>query len=486
MQSDVPNILGRDTDGTSTGGQSWYDLSLGVATNNENLVYVGGINLWRSNDGGLSWDIDASSGNGSNYSYMHVDQHAFEFSPHTNVAYAGNDGGLYKYMDNLNTWVDISDGLEISQFYNLGLSKSNANRVVAGAQDNGTEMLTNSTWDAIRGADGMECAIDHYDDEIIYSESQYGGLKKSYDGGNNWDNIKPVSYDGGWNTPYEMHETNNNLIVIGYNEVYRSNTGGATWDSISYNAVGGTIRSIALAPSNENYIYAASYGKIVVTKDAGASWSNIKPGLPYYNITDITVSSNNPDRAWVTFSDYNNTDKVYETNDAGINWSNISGNNLPGLPVNCIVYQDGSNDDLYIGTDVGVYYKNNTMMDWAPFNDGLPNVIVKELEIHYGKGTISAATFGRGIWESPLNTLPVESINNIKKLDYSIFPNPAKRLITIAANTNNINVRIFTLTGKQVLETKLKKITLDNLAKGCYIVEVSSNGWIERDKLIIK
>ena len=204
-------------------------------------------------------------------------------------------------MENLNTWVDISDGLEISQFYNLGLSKSNPNRLVAGAQDNGTEMLTNTTWDAIRGSDGMECAIDHYDDEIIYSESQYGGLKKSYDGGNNWDNIKPVSYEGGWNTPYKMHETNNNLIVIGYNEVYRSTTGGATWDSISYNAVGGTIRSIALAPSDENYVYAASYGKIVVTKDAGTNWNNIKPGLPYYNITDITVSTNNPDRAWVTF-----------------------------------------------------------------------------------------------------------------------------------------------------------------------------------------
>ena len=486
MQSNSPNILGRDTDGTSTGGQSWYDLSLGVATNNENLVYVGGINLWRSDNGGVNWDIDASSGNGSNYSYMHVDQHAFEFNPHTHVAYAGNDGGLYKYMNNLNKWVDISDGLEISQFYNLGLSKSNANRVVAGAQDNGTEMLTNSTWDAIRGSDGMECAIDHYDDEIIYSESQYGGLKKTYDGGNTWDNIKPVSYDGGWNTPYAMHETNNNLLVIGYNEVYRSTTGGASWDSISYNAVGGTIRSIALAPSNENYIYAASYGKIVVTKDAGASWSNIKPGLPYYNITDITVATSNPDRAWVTFSDYNNTDKVYETNDAGSNWSNISGTNLPGLPVNCIVYQDGANDDLYIGTDVGVYYKDNTMTEWVPFNDGLPNVIVKELEIHYSKSTMSAATFGRGVWESPLNTLSAVSIDNIKKLEYSIFPNPAKGHTTIAANTSNINVRIFNLTGGRVLETKSNKISLNNLSKGCYIVEVTSNGWIKRDKLIIK
>ena len=210
---------------------------------------------------------------------MHVDQHCFEFSPHTHVAYAGNDGELYKYMESLNSWVDISDGLEISQFYNLGLSKSNPNRLVAGAQDNGTEMLTNTTWDAIRGSDGMECAIDHYDDEIIYSESQYGGLKKSYDGGNNWDNIKPVTYDGAWNTPYKMHDKNNNLIVIGYNEVYRSTTAGANWDSISYNEISGQIRTIALAPSNEDYIYAASYAKIVVTKDAGLSWQNIKPGL---------------------------------------------------------------------------------------------------------------------------------------------------------------------------------------------------------------
>ena len=114
-------------------------------------------------------------------------------------------------------------------------------------------------------------------------------------------------------------------------------------------------------------------------------------------MTDIAVSTNNPDRAWVTFSDYNNVHKVYETNDAGSSWVNISGNNLPALPVNCIVYQGGANDDLYIGTDVGVYYKDNTMTEWVPFNNGLPNVIVNELEIHYNEGTISAATYGRGL-----------------------------------------------------------------------------------------
>ena len=126
---------------------------------------------------------------------------------------------------------------------------------MAGAQDNGTEMLTNTTWDAIRGADGMECAIDHYDQDVIYSSSQYGGLKKSFNGGNSWSNIKPVGYSGSWVTPYKIHPNNNNLLVVGYDEVYRSITAGAVWDSVSYNVSGGqSVKAIALAASDQNYI----------------------------------------------------------------------------------------------------------------------------------------------------------------------------------------------------------------------------------------
>ena len=488
LQSNTPNILGRETDGSDAGGQSWYDLSLGVATNNEDLVYVGGINIWRSDDSGANWDIDANSGNGANYSYMHVDQHAFEFNPHTHVAYAGNDGGVYKYMDNLNKWVDISDGLEISQFYNLGLSKSNPNRVVAGAQDNGTEMLTGSTWDAIMGGDGMECAIDHYDEDIIYAEYQYGGLRKSYNGGNSWNNIKPVSYEGGWNTPYEMHQTNNYLIVAGYNEVYRSTTAGDIWDSISFNVSNGeAIRSIALAPSNEDYIYASTYNRIKVTKDAGQSWSNIKPVIANsFNITDVVVSATNPDRVWVTLSGYNNTHKVYESIDAGDNWTNVSGNNLPALPVNCIVYQGGANDDLYIGTDVGVYYKDNTMSDWVPFNDGLPNVIVKELEIHYDEGTINAATFGRGVWKSELNTLSTVNSNYFNDVEFTIYPNPADDKITIHTTENKVLINIYSITGQKLVSTKSKSVNTASLAKGYYVVELKSESVTKRKKLVIK
>ena len=126
------------------------------------------------------------------------------------------------------------------------------------------------------------------------------------------------------------------------------------------------------------------------------------------------------------------------------------------------------------------------MTEWIPFNDGLPNVIVKELEIHYAEGTISAATFGRGVWESPLNTLSSLNTNNAQGLDYAIYPNPAKSQITINTNASSINVSVFTLEGQKVIETTSKIISISNLAKGCYIIGVRGNGVTKRDKLIIK
>jgi hypothetical protein len=276
--------------------------------------------------------------------------------------------------------------------------------------------------------------------------------------------------------------------VAGYDEVYRSTTAGAIWDSVSYNVSNGAaIRSIALAPSDENYIYASTYSKIKVTKDAGQSWTYIKPGLPNYNITDVVVSTTNPDRVWVTLSDYNNAHKVYESIDAGDNWTNVSGSNLPALPVNCIVYQGGANDDLYIGTDVGVYHKDNTMSDWVPYMVGLPNVIVKELEIHYDAGIINAATFGRGVWQSPLKTTSSTSTNEFSSIDFSIYPNPAKDKITIQGiHGAELEIIIYSLEGKKVLTTNKETINTTGLKLGCYIVEVKSESFISRKKLIIK
>ena len=489
LQSNTPNILGRDTDGTSTGGQSWYDMSLAVSNEDENHLYVGGINLWESTDGGITWEVSGSSGNSSDYSYMHVDQHATEFNPLNNIAYAGNDGGLYKYFNILNTWLDISDGLEISQFYKIGLSKIDDYTLVVGAQDNGTERLSGATWDAIRGSDGMECIIDHYNDDIIYSSSQYGGLKVTYNGGVDWDNIKPVNYEGAWVTPYKMHPLDNNVLVVGYNVVYKTNTAAASWDSIS--PTYGQLKTIALAPSDLNYIYAATYSGLWVTKDDGNSWDYIKTGLPAGNISDVTVSNINPDRVFVTLSSFNANDKVFESNDAGDTWTNISGTQLPNLPVNCIVFQSYAKDDLYIGTDIGVYHRDSTMTEWQLFNTGLPHVSVRELEIQYSAGKIRAATFGRGVWESDLNSFPA-SINSVNPDLIKIFPNPVNNLLTVSApyTLTNSFIKIYSVTGQLVIEENLvsenTNILCKDLTEGVYIYKVLNGDIvIKTDKLFV-
>ena len=126
------------------------------------------------------------------------------------------------------------------------------------------------------------------------------------------------------------------------------------------------------------------------------------------------------------------------------------------------------------------------MTEWIPFNNGLPNVIIKELEIHDDEGTISAATFGRGVWQSPLNTLPTNVYEN-DKISFKIYPNPAQDKITITTSQQNMNVTIFKITGEKIIETNSKKINTSKFAKGCYIIEIKDkNGFSSREKLIIK
>ena len=126
------------------------------------------------------------------------------------------------------------------------------------------------------------------------------------------------------------------------------------------------------------------------------------------------------------------------------------------------------------------------MTEWILYNNGLPNVIIRELEIHYDEGTISAATYGRGVWESPLNTLSSVSADNIESFNYSVFPNPAKNQITISPKNNDITVSIYTITGKKILVKNSHVINVSDLAKGCYIIQIKSYKNVFRNKLIIK
>ena len=137
-----------------------------------------------------------------------------------------------------------------------------------------------------------------------------------------------------------------------------------------------------------------------MSNNGGTTWATMA-NVPSGTITGIACSNSDPLKAWITYSGFANTNKVFQTNDQGVSWINLSPS-IPNIPVNCITYVNNSNDGLYIGTDVGVFYKDASLPVWQPFFDGLPNVTVTQLSIFYPTNKIRASTYGRGMWESDL------------------------------------------------------------------------------------
>ena len=377
----------------------YYDNVLAVSPVNENIVYVAGFNMRRSTNGGSTWSSVPTAG--------HVDNHCIEFLPGSSTTIlVGNDGGLFKTTNSGSTWTSLNKGLAITQFYRLGISKTNANIMISGAQDNGNMKYNAGAFSNITNADGMEGFIDWSNSNVIYAGIQNGSFYRSTNGGTSFTAINTPS-TGAWVSPWTQHPTVAKTIYAGTNKVYKSTNQGTSWAAISGSLAGvGTFTVLKVAQSNANVIYAGNGSKLYRTSNGGTAWTDITAGLPVATnyLTHVAINDNDPNVAYVTFSGYVAGQKVYKTINGGSAWTNISGT-LPNMPVNCIAYEKNIKNALYIGTDAGVYYINDTLSDWIPYKLGLPNVIVDELEIHYGIKKIRAATYGRGLWEAPLKAL---------------------------------------------------------------------------------
>ncbi len=401
-KSTTPNILGGDSGGGGTGNQAWYDLAIAVSRTDVADMVTGGINTWRSTDFGASWAITSHWYIPSGLPYTHADIHALDINPLNNRLYCGSDGGIF-YSDNFGTtWTDISSGLQPTQFYKIAGVPSTTSLIIGGTQDNGSNKYTgSSTYTHMYGADGMDCLIDYTNSNIMYFSTQSGGLRKSTDGGNTSTGIAPTS--GSWVTPYMMHPTNPDIIYGGYSDVYKSTDGGSTWSNMG--AAGNS--AMAHGVNNTSVIYAASGSTLYRSANGGSTWTVISGGLPGYSITGVEVDHQDADQVWVTVSGYNAGEKVYKTNDAAavtVLWSNISGT-LPNTVVNCIkTDNDGPDDATYIGTDIGVFYRDASLGDWVPFSNWLPVVMVFDLEVNEASNVITAGTYGRGLWRTETYT----------------------------------------------------------------------------------
>ncbi|MFN0275462.1 MAG: VPS10 domain-containing protein [Chitinophagales bacterium] len=381
----------------------YYDMQFDASPVDPEHLMTGGLQLARNSTGGDNNWATTSSWTGSGSDYVHADAHCFAYHPtDPDLVYAGTDGGIFVTFDHGDTWEDLSDGLRIAQIYRLSTGQHADDRTLSGWQDNGSNLWDGSSWEEIDNStyDGMEAIIDFTDADIMFINHQYGDLKRTENGGASWTYEKCC---GGWVTPVVMDPTDHNIMYYGDSggDVFKSTNNGTSWTNKNSNLTG-EVYSIAVAPDDPDVVYAASFTKVKVSDNGGDSWTNTTDFIPAGTAVNyLAVSDTDPMKVYAAISAYSEGDKVYYSGDGGSSWTNISGT-LPNVPVNTIVYENGSDDRLYVGTDIGVFTKDNADSDWEPYMEGLPNVMVHELEINYTRQKLVAATYGRGIWESDL------------------------------------------------------------------------------------
>lgn len=399
LRADSPNILGYPIDGESQGGQGFYDLALDVNPNNAENIYTGGINVWKSINGGIDYILNAHWYYESDmlYNYVHADIHNIQYLD--GELFVCSDGGVFRSLDGGVSFEDVSAGLQISQFYRFGGYEDDPELFIGGTQDNGSNLLSNNSWTHVLGADGMEAAIHPQNPNIMYCASQNGGVYGSVNGGDSFSYIAGgIGGDAAWVTPYVLHPEEQGTILIGYDEIWKSTDFGGDFVQTSDFGGAASLRAISYCETNPDVIYAITNTRLHKSTDAGDSWSLIASGISAYSMTYVYVNPVNADDVLITCSGFGAGEKVFHSMDGGYSWQNIS-YNLPNIPVNCSVIDD-EDGSIYVGTDLGIYYWNPELVNWISFNNELPNVIVNELEINNEFGIITAATYGRGIWRS--------------------------------------------------------------------------------------
>lgn len=446
LKASTPNLLGWNATGNDAGGQGWYDLTVVTDPTNANTIYLGGVNTWKSTNGGTTWAINTMWTTSGAVPVVHADKHALEFQNSTTL-FQGNDGGIYRTTNGGTSWTDLTNTMAISQLYRLGVAQTN-NAIIGGFQDNGTKMRsTTGTWTDEIGGDGMDCAINPTNAAYMYGELYYGDIYRSTNSGSTWASIKPnTTEQGGWVTPFALAPSTPATMYIGYKSIYKSTNSGTKWTRMGVNSsTGPSIRAIAVAPNSASVVYysfdadLSTAGMMRKSINGGTSWTTLTNPTNVGRVASIAIDNTNSNNVWVTVTGYNVGQKVFKSTNGGTSWTNVSGT-LPNIPANSVVYSNGSNGGVYLGMDVGVYYRDNTMSDWVLFSAQLPNVEIADLEIQYSLGKVRAATYGRGVWESDLyGTTPFVapelagklSDKELQRTNFKVYPNPAQDVLNV-------------------------------------------------------
>ncbi|RMG48277.1 MAG: hypothetical protein D6718_02185 [Acidobacteria bacterium] len=397
--------LWKSTDGGATwsevasapdhcGGQCWYDNVVAIAPDDCDTIYLHGVGIHISRDGGQTWE-GTSSG-------VHVDHHAILVAPGGEVI-AGSDGGVFLSTDYGRTYTRISDGLPTTQYYGGCGNDALAGWLGGGTQDNGSHRYRDTDgWRQVLGGDGGMCAASG---DKILMEYQNTNLQRSLNGGNGFQdaNTGIRSQDPrAWVGIIEKDPQDANTLYVGTNRVYRTKDFHDTpWEEILGPVfLSRMVSALAVSPADRNVLWVGyEAGGLFRSENALAptpSFTDIRGGQPIRTIRRIVPHPSDPAAAWIIYSGFGYP-KITYTPDAGSTYTDVTGD-LPDVPVNDLVVDPGDVNVLVAATDLGIYRSDDGGATWYGFSDGLPTAAVVELFRHPNDGVLTAATHGRSMF----------------------------------------------------------------------------------------
>jgi hypothetical protein len=417
-----------------------YNSALWVSPTNSNTLIYGGVNLYRSTDGG--------NARSQVFTNVHADMHGFATHPQydgtTNrIIYIATDGGLYRCNDSSGTNGSIASvpGLGITQFYGASINPVSG-RIFGGTQDNGTRLFTGNiaNWTQSAGGDGGYTATDPADANYFYGTIYWALHFRSTNGGANtsyiYNTANPIAdADNEAMVNFEnylaLDPNNSSRMLVCARRLWRSNNVKAAspdWFIIKPDIAppgnrrpgpgGGNahfatnnpynISTVAVAPGNSNVIWVGhNNGEIYVTSNGTAAtptWTRVDTSgpLPDRWVSRIAVDPTNPNHAYAAFLGWHD-DSVWETTDGGLSWNDIASGKLIPASVNVISVHPTKPGWLYAGTDLGLFTSSNNGGSWTTVSDGPGAVPVEDISFR-NPSLIMIATYGRGIWTAPIDT----------------------------------------------------------------------------------
>jgi photosystem II stability/assembly factor-like uncharacterized protein len=431
--------LFRSTDGGATwssaigtsgfcDGQCTYDMPIAIDPTNANVVYLGGAGEYGSNSHILTKVTNALTT--PTFTPMqdglHPDEHAIEIDPtNSNIVWTGNDGGIFKSTDGASTWVSLnSRGFNATQFQSIALHPTDRYFTLGGTQDNGTEWLKpDNTWALADTGDGGYSLIDqnaadttnvtmYHQTPFLDGFARVTNTAQAHEWG--WTFIDIGALGDGpseFYAPMALGPGNPNTVYFGSDRLWRSSDRGNTMTVVSQTALP-AIAAIGISPQNDSVrVVGLDNGEVWRTTTGSSILDDVSGAIPRKYIGKVKVDPNDQNTAYVTLAGYfaNSTAHIYKTtnlSNAAPTWTGIDGGQIPDIPVNAFAIDPANSNNLYAGTDIGVYQSTDGGTTWAPFGDGLPRVAVFDMAIQNSNRILRIATHGRGIWEISIDNNP--------------------------------------------------------------------------------